>query len=603
MASSKVTFCALLFIAFSLSLVFQTLADSNVISTLVVDAGSVGKQISKYFFGAFFEEINHVGAGGLWAELVNKRGFEAGRTTILSSISPWTVIGNRSTINVQNEPTSLFSSNKMAVKLDIHCSSQAECPNGVGLSNPGFLGQNIEQGKRYRVVFYLRSLGPINLKVAFIGVDGKELTSNNIKALASYVASWKRFETILEAHASDVKASLQLTMDQKGVIWLDQVSALPLDTYKGHGLGKGLFQKVADLKPTFLRFPSGCYVEGEYMRNAFRRKNTIGPWEKRIGPFNVWDYWVDNGFGYLEFLQLFEDLGTTPIWVFNNGISHHDKVNISDIGPMVQEALDGIEFARGPITSRWGKVRASLGHSKPFDLRYVGIGNEDCDKINYQESYLKFHDAIKHAYPDMQIISNCDATKKALDHPAELYGFHIYSNAKQFFSLYTKFDHMPCFGPKAFVSEYAVWNEDAGKGTLLSALGESAFLMGLERNSEVIEMVSYAPLFGNTNNQRWLPDAIVFYSHQSYGTPSYYLQKLFSDSSGAMHLNSTLKAPSSVVASVIAYTSLTEKKNYIKVKVVNFNDNRANFKITLNGLDVTAKSAKHYYNRDFLLVF
>ncbi|XP_028793312.1 alpha-L-arabinofuranosidase 1-like [Neltuma alba] len=593
MASAKLTFYALLSIAFSLLLPFQSLAaDGNNTATLVVDIGS-GKPISKHFFGVFFEEINHAGAGGLWAELVDNRGFEAGGTALPSSISPWTIIGDRSYINVQAEPTSLFPTNPMAVKMDIHCPSPATCPNGVGLSNPGFWGMNIEQGKKYRVVFHLRALGPINLKVAFTGADGKELASNNIEAFATYVAQWKRFETILEAKASDVQASLQLTTNQNGVIWLDQVSAMPLDTYKGHGFRKDLFEMVADLKPRFLRFPGGCYVEGDYLRNAFRWRDTIGPWEKRPGHLNdVWGYWVDDGFGYLEFLQLSEDLGTTPIWVFNNGISHHDEVDTSDVDPMVQEALDGIEFARGPTTSRWGAVRASLGHPKPFDMQYVSIGNEDCDKKNYQGNYLKFYNAIKHAYPDMQIISNCDATDKPLKHPADLYDFHRYLSAKTFFSMYTKFDNVPRSGPKAFVSEYAVTGKDAGSGSLLSALGEAAFLMGLEKNSEVVELVSYAPLFVHTNDRRWMPDAIVFNSHQSYGTPSYYLQKLFSESSGATYLNSTLQASSSVVASAIAYTSSVDNKSYIRVKVVNFNDNPATFKITFNGLDANAKLSK-----------
>ncbi|XP_054784668.1 alpha-L-arabinofuranosidase 1-like [Prosopis cineraria] len=593
MASLKFTCCAILFITFSHSLLFQSLANSNNdTSTLVVDAGS-GKPISKYFFGVFFEEINHAGAGGLWAELVDNRGFEAGGSPLHENISPWKIIGDKSNIEVQIEAASLFPKNKIAVRLDIHCPYPAKCPNGVGLSNPGFWGMNIEKGKEYRVVFYLRALGPVNLKVAFTGADGKELASNNIKAFATYVVTWKKFETILKATASDVEASLQLTTNQKGVIWLDQVSAMPLDTHKGHGFRKDLFQKVADLKPTFLRFPGGCYVEGNYLRNAFRWKETIGPWETRPGHFNdMWGYWVDDGFGYLEFLQLSEDLGTAPIWVFNNGISHHDQVNTSNVDPMVQEALDGIEFARGPTTSRWGKLRASLGHPKPFDLRYVAIGNEDCEKENYQGNYLKFYSAIKRAYPDMQIISNCDATKKPLKHLAELYDYHIYTNAKDIFSMYTKFDNMPHSGPKAFVSEYAVWKEDAGNGTLLSALGEAAFLMGLEKNSEVVEMVSYAPLFVNTNDKRWLPDAIVFDSHQSYGTPSYYLQKLFSESSGAMYLNSTLQAPPSVVASAVTYTSSTDNKSYIRVKVVNFNNNPTTLKITFNGLDSSVKLSK-----------
>ncbi|XP_054794060.1 alpha-L-arabinofuranosidase 1-like [Prosopis cineraria] len=585
------SFRALLCIVLFVSLIFQSFAAGNDTSTLVVNVGT-GRPISKNFFGVFFEEINHAGAGGLWAELVSNRGFEEQGSQLPAGIFPWSIIGDESNIYVETEATSLFPMNKVAVRLDILCPSPSKCPNGVGLSNPGFWGMNIEQGKKYRIIFYLRALGPINLKVAFTGENGKELASHNIKAYASYVKTWKKFETILEATASDVNASLQLTTTQKGTIWLDQVSAMPMDTYKGHGFRNDLFQKVADLKPKFLRFPGGCYVEGSYMRNAFRWKYTIGPWEKRPGHFNdAWGYWVDDGFGYLEFLQLAEDLGAAPIWVFNTGISFHDSVNTTGIGPMIQEALDGIEFTRGPATSRWGKIRASLGHPEPFDLQYVAIGNENCGMPNYHGNYLKFYAAIKRAYPDMQIISNCDATAKPLDHPAELYDFHIYKDSTTMFKNYTKFDKIPRSGPKAFVSEYAVQEGDAAKnnGTLLAALGEAGFLMGLEKNSDVVELVSYAPLFVNTHDRRWMPDAIVFDSHQSYATPSYYLQKLFIESSGATYLNSTLEAPPSILASAIMFTNSTNKKSYIRVKVVNFNENPATLKITLNGLGTNVK--------------
>ncbi|XP_058776356.1 alpha-L-arabinofuranosidase 2-like [Vicia villosa] len=181
---------------------------------------------------------------------------------------------------------------------------------------------------------------------------------------------------------------------------------------------------------------SGCFVEGNVLRNAFRWKETVGPWENRLGHYgDVWNYWTDDGFGFYEGLQLAEDLKALPIWVFNNGISHSEQANISNIFPYVQDALDGIEFARRSPTSRWGSVRASMGHPTPFDLRYVIVGNEDCENKLipiYKGSYHLFYDAIRNAYPDIQIISNCDASHKALDHPADLYDYHVRSNIQQF---------------------------------------------------------------------------------------------------------------------------------------------------------------------------
>ncbi|CAK8538028.1 unnamed protein product [Lathyrus sativus] len=561
---------------------------NEITSKLVIDAGS-GRLIPDTFFGAFFEEINHAGAGGLWAELVNNRGFEAeGSINGNSNIHPWTIIGeNQSSVIVSTESSSCFERNKIALRMDVLCHKKS-CPRGgVGISNPGFWGMNIEEGKKYKVVFYVRSLGRINLQVSFVGSDnGVKLASTKIRASGVNVTKWSKMEIILEAKSTNHNSNLQITTNKKGVLWLDQVSVMPLDTYKGHGFRNDLFQMVADLKPKTFRFPGGCYVEGDYLKYAFRWKDTVGPWEERPGHYNDnWKYWTDDGFGYFEGLQLSEDLGAYPVWVFNNGISHHDEINTSAISPFVQEALDGIEFARGSPESKWGSLRASMGHPKPFDLRYVGVGNEDCGKYNYQGNYLEFYKAIKPRYPDIQIISNCDGSQFPINHPADLYDFHIYTNSKDMFSQYTKFDKAPRSGPKAYVSEYAVWREDAGNGSLYAAVAEAAFLIGLEKNSDVVSMVAYAPLFVNTNDKFWKPDAIVFDCYQNYGTPSYWLQQFFIDSNGATFLNSTLhNSSSSIVASAIQYKNSQDGKNYLKVKVVNFGSSIENLEILINNL-------------------
>ncbi|KAF3665664.1 Alpha-L-arabinofuranosidase 2 [Capsicum annuum] len=348
------------------------------------------------------------------------------------------------------------------------------CPDGgVGVYNPGFWGMNIEQGKSYKLVFYLRSDEPVNLSVALTGSNGlKKLATTTVLELILYcsrrvanASNWTKVMVMLEAEGTDPNSRLELKSTTKGVMWFDQVSLMPLDTYNGHGLRKDLFRMLQDLKPAFLRFPGGCYVEGVKLKNAFRWKETVRPWEERPGHFNDrWSYWTDDGLGHFEFLQLAEDLGALPVWVFNSGISHEEQVNTSNISPFVQDTLDGIEFSRGASNSTWGSVRAAMGHPEPFDLRYVAVGNEiltvPCQDLKFlyynSGNYLKFYSAIKQAYPDIKIISNCDGSSKPLDHPADLYDFH------------------------AFISEYAT-KGDAGNGNLLAALAEAGFLIGVER--------------------------------------------------------------------------------------------------------------------------
>ncbi|KAG4393582.1 hypothetical protein AAZX31_03G104900 [Glycine max] len=597
MGSSK-ALCSvsLLHLFILVCLVFQCFATkkhADLTTTLTVNASDAsGKPIPETLFGIFFEEINHAGAGGLWAELVSNRGFEAGGPNTPSNIDPWSIIGNESLINIETDRTSCFDRNKVALRLEVLCDSKGDniCPaDGVGVYNPGFWGMNIEQGKKYKVVFYVRSTESLNLTVSLTGSNGVgNLASSVITGSALDFSNWTKVEKILVAKATDHNSRLQLTTTTKGVIWLDQVSAMPLDTYKGHGFRTDLVEMLTALKPRFIRFPGGCFVEGEWLRNAFRWKASVGPWEERPGHFgDVWMYWTDDGLGYYEFLQLAEDLGTAPIWVFNNGVSHNDQVDTSAVLPLVQEALDGLEFARGDRTSKWGSLRAAMGHPAPFDLRYVAVGNEDCGKKNYRGNYLKFYSAIKSAYPDIQIISNCDGSSRPLDHPADMYDYHVYTNANDMFSRANAFDHTSRNGPKAFVSEYAVTGKDAGTGSLLAALAEAGFLIGLEKNSDVIQMASYAPLFVNANDRRWNPDAIVFNSFQLYGTPSYWVQVFFSESSGATLLSTSLQAPSSnsLVASAITFQNSVDKKNYIRIKVVNFGTTAVNLKISLDGLE------------------
>ncbi|XP_031270762.1 alpha-L-arabinofuranosidase 1-like [Pistacia vera] len=588
MAPNKV-YCAVILLFFFCGA--ASVSNRNQKAELVVNA-SGGRQIPETFFGIFFEEINHAGAGGLWAELVSNRGFEAVRQNKSLNIHPWSLIGDESSIIVSTDRSSCFKRNKIALRMEVLCDGDT-CPvGGVGVYNPGFWGMDIKQGKIYKIVFYLRSLISVNISVSLSSSDGlRMLAITNLIASARHVSNWTKMETLLEAEETNPNARLQLKTSKKGVMWIDQVSAIPLDTHKGHGFRNDLYEMIANIKPRFLRFPGGNFVGGDLLRNAFRWKDTVGPWEERPGHFNdAWNYWTDDGLGYFEFLQLSEDLGALPIWVFNNGMSNLGQEKASNVSLFVQEALEGIEFAIGDPSSKWGSVRAAMRHPKPFDLRYVAVGNEECystEKNAYKENYPKFYDAIKRYYPDIKVISNCDESVDQLDHPTDLYDFHIYTNANDLFSKAHHFDHTSRSGPKVFVSEYAVSGKDGGTGSLLAALGEAGFLVGLERNSDVVAMVCYAPLFVNVHDRSWNPDAIVFNSNQAYGTPSYWLQHFFIDTSGAMLLNTTLLTNSStpILASAIAQWNSNDNICFLKVKVVNFGSNKVNLKISVYGLE------------------
>ncbi|GJN07087.1 hypothetical protein PR202_ga24880 [Eleusine coracana subsp. coracana] len=395
-----------------------------------------------------------------------------------------------------------------------------KCPaGGVGIYNPGFWGMNIEEGKTYNLVMYVRSPESVELRAS--------LTCSRPSGALQNLAS---------AYIQDIDMT---------------------NWTKGHGFRKELIHMLLDLKPRFLRFPGGCFVEGNRLRNAFRWKETIGPWEERPGHYgDVWNYWTDDGLGFYEFLQ--------KTWA--QPLS----------GSLMLDVLDSLEFARGDDKSTWGSVRAAMGHPKRFPLKYVAIGNEDCPKEFYQGNYIKFYNAIREAYPDIQIISNCDDSSMPLEHPADLYDFHIYTSAVDLFLMKNRFDRTSRTGAKVFVSEYAVnYPEDAGNGSLLASLAEAAFLTGLEKNSS-----------------KWKPDAIVFNSWQQYGTPSYWMQTFFRESSGAVIHPTTITSSYSNSVAASAITWRDTENSFLRVKIVNFGSRAVNLTISATGLHAGVNAMK-----------
>jgi alpha-L-arabinofuranosidase len=334
----------------------------------------------------------------------------------------------------------------------------------------------------------------------------------------------------IESTGSDPNARLALAVSSTGTLWFDVVSLFPANTWKNrpNGMRADVAEMLAQLKPGFLRFPGGCYVEGgNFLRNAFRWKSTIGDISERPGHLNdMWSYYSSDGLGYHEYLQLAEDLGAEPLYTVNVGMAHRETEPMSRMNPWLQDALDAIEYANGPVTSKWGAVRAKNGHPVPFNLKYVEIGNENGGP-DYEARYPLFYNAIKAKYPDMILIANT-----LVKSPMDIVDNHIYSSPDQMREVANTYDAWDRTGkPKVFVGEYAN-NSGVGYGNLSGALSEAAYMIGFEHNADVVRMASYAPLFYNTNDPKWQVNLIGYDGTRVYGSPSYWVQWMFANNRG-----------------------------------------------------------------------
>ena len=499
--------------------------------SITIHADRPGPRISPTLYGIFFEEINCAGDGGLYAELVRNRSFEDGGRP-----DHWSLVagsGSKGEIAVDNAAP-LSPANPHSLRLTVEDVSGGP----VGVANEGYWGIAVRKGAKYNLSLYARAAngfeGP--LTVALQGADGSTYATATIRGFGP---EWRQYKAALTASATDPKARLAITANAPGTIWLDVVSLFPQDTFKRrpNGLRPDLAAKLMDLKPSFVRFPGGCWVEGDTLEYAMRWKRTIGDLGDRRNQWNLWQYYSTNGLGFHEYLQMCEDLGAEPLFVINCGMSHHGNVPLDQMDEWVQDALDAIEYANGPVTSKWGALRAKAGHPKPFGLKYMEIGNENGGPA-YNERYRLFYDAIRAKYPDIHLIADVVPGS----HPVEIVDEHYYSSPEFFMQNAHRYDTYRRDGHRVYVGEYAV-TQGCGQGNLRAALGEAAFMTGIERNSDVVIMASYAPLFANVNYKRWNPDLINFDSSRVYGTPSYYVQRMFSQNRGDVVLPVDVSVP------------------------------------------------------------
>jgi len=468
-----------------------------------VDSRKPTLEVSKSLYGIFFEEINQAGEGGIYSELLHNRGFEGGGNDPLPIGWRATGVG---TARLDKE-----------IRLNEARSASLRLTGDVSLVNEGFWGVPLTRGGRYQLIVW--SKGDQPLEARLIGEGGMH-DSKTIPASKD----WVRSEVSLRASGKDSKARIELV--NLGTRWIGYTSLKSSQTWKRHGFRRDLADKLLDLRPAFVRFPGGCFVEGEWLSLRWKWKDTLGPIEHRKGMARThWGYPASNGLGFHEYLQLCEDLGAEAMYVANVGMAHREVVPMSNMDEYVQEALDAIEYANGPATSKWGSVRAKNGHPKPFNLKYVQIGNENGGPA-YNERFKLFSEAINAKYPNIVRIA-CLWGGRPDSAPYELIDEHYYNNPAWFWQNANRYDsYLRTAGPRVYVGEYAV-TRGSGRGNLAGALAEAAFMTGMERNSDIVKLASYAPLFENVNNRQWNPNAVLFNATESYGTPSYWVQALF----------------------------------------------------------------------------
>ncbi len=521
---------------------------------------AIPKKISPDLFGIFFEDLSYAADGGLYAELIQNRSFEysPADNRDWNSLTAWkyqTDGFGYGTISVETAAP-VHPNNPHYILLDI----QDEGQKGVGLENSGFDGIPVKAGKNYNFSVFLNVLSNQSLpvKVALVDRKGKELGSSSFTTSDK---GWKKYAEQIHVNFDNDSAKLVLLIKAKGKIGIDMVSLFPEETFKNHknGLRADLAQVIADIKPKFMRFPGGCLTHGDGVANIYRWKNTIGPVEQRVEQRNIWNYHQSVGLGYFEYFQFCEDIGAKPVPVLAAGVSCQNSGGTWKIGgtgqkgiPMeemkayVQDVLDLVEYANGPITSTWGAKRAAAGHPAPFNLEYLGIGNEDKITGVFEERFRMIYDAVHKAHPEIKIIGTVGPSPSGEDFDkgwkladqlsVGIVDEHYYEKPQWFLKNTSRYDSYNRQRSKVYIGEYASWGN-----TLFNALAEAVYMTSLERNGDVVRMASYAPLIARIGHTSWNPNLIYFNGTQVFPTVNYYVQQQFAANSGNEYLPGAIK--------------------------------------------------------------
>jgi alpha-N-arabinofuranosidase len=516
-------------------------------TAVTIDLSKPGIPVSPTLYGLMTEEINYSYDGGLYAELVRNRVFKDDDKTP----AYWSVVqdaGGDAAIALDQRYPVAATALTTSLRLD---AARAARGHRVGIANAGYWGIPVKPGTRYRASFYAKTAGAggVPLTVSIEGTDGKTVYAQAEGGRIN--GEWKRYSVTLTTAANvqpTAAARLVIATESPGTVWFNQVSLFP-PTYKDRPNGNrvDLMRKLVDMKPGFLRFPGGNYLEGGTVATRFKWKETLGPIDQRPGHPGTWGYRSSDGMGLLEFLEWCEDMQAEPVLaVFAGYALNGENVPVGpSLEPFVQEALDEIEYVTGDVSTKWGAQRARDGHPAPFKLRYVEIGNEDGfdERKTYDGRYTQFHDAIRARYPQLKLISTVNGKdwlsqrQHLSSRVPDLVDEHYYYGALEMMHDAARYDGYERKGPKVFIGEWAA-REGEPTTNLHAALADAAFMAGMERNADVVEMSCYAPLLVNVNpgGMQWQSNLVGYDVQASYGSPSYHAQKMFSNYLGNVSL-------------------------------------------------------------------
>ena len=579
---------------------FGTLKPVN--ATITINAPATRK-ISDVLLGIFFEDINYAADGGLYAELIQNRGFEyslsdkEGRDKTWNSMKSWTLNGDKASFTIDSV-TPVHLNNKHYTILNIE-------EVGTGLINEGFDGIVLKAGEKYDFSIFARTIDAKNEKllIRLTGKNGENYGETAIKAISG---TWKKYYATLTANRKVSDARLEIIPQVRGKVALDMISLFPQKTFmnRKNGLRTDLAQTIADIHPRFMRFPGGCVAHGDGLGNIYRWKNTIGPLEERKTQRNLWGYHQSAGLGYFEFFQYCEDIGAEPLPVCAAGVPCQNSatggagqqggIPLCDMDNYIQDMLDLIEYANGPVTSEWGKKRAEAGHPKPFNLKYLGIGNEDLITDVFEERFTRIFKAIRSKHPEITVIGTVGPSYQGTDYKegwdiatklgVPMVDEHYYESPSWFINNQEFYDSYDRSKSKVYLGEYA-----SRGNALYNALAEAAYMTSLERNGDVVSLASYAPLLAKENHTQWNTDLIFFNNERIKLTPSYYVQKAFGQNAGDEYIPSsfTLSDNKIEIKKRVAVSVVRDSKSRdVIVKLVNLLPVAVHSTIDLSGLGI-----------------
>jgi len=544
-------------------------------AVLTIQASAPGVPVSPHLYGVFFEDINDAADGGLYAEMLQNRSFEFRRGN-----ESWGLLKAGTAAKVTVVKTGgLNATNPKFLRLTAPTA-------GPAISNNGYEGLVVRTGAVYRFSAWLRSpdASVTSMTVTLNSDRGTPVATLNLTGLTT---EWKQFTGILTASGPATTGWLGLQPDQAGVTDFDVVSLFPQATYKGrpNGLRADLAAQIEALGPRFVRFPGGCVIQGRTMAGAYRWKDTIGDLWTRKSADNFWGYYQSFGLGFDEYFQFCEDLGAEPLPVINAGMAFQDSnetIPLSKLGPWIQDALDLIEYANGDASTVWGAQRIKNGHQAPYNVKYLAIGNEQWGDAYFQR-YKLFAQAMKAKYPQIQLVLSSgpldsgpifdDAWAHVKSLPVDIVDEHYYMTPEWFLANTHRYDTYDRKGPQVFLGEYAALTE-AKRNNLWAALAEAAYMTGLERNGDLVQLASYAPLLAKDGATQWDPDMIRFNNETVFGTPSYYVQKMFSlnQSKATLPLDVKLEAAKVVDTSVSGGVGLGSWATQVEYKDLKVTD-------------------------------